>query len=168
MPKMPKSKAARALKKQFEHDLRALRNIHKEQEKLRVAYDRFCALDEQSRIHTERIRRLIVLVAEHEPDDIKKSVTEKAFELDIAIPEGWETVSTWEAIMEVVRQFPNIQVVDLLMYLEQLLGDAVSRQKVDSALETHPELFDVKKSGYKKFVSLKGGADAAATMRQRK
>jgi len=156
------------MKKQFERDLRALRNIRKEQEKLRVVYDHFCELDEQRRIHTERIRRLMVMLWAHEPADIRESVTMKAFELDIALPEGWETVSTWEAVMEVVRQFPNIQLVDLLMHLEQLLGDEVSRQKVDSALETHPELFDVKKSGNRKFVSLKGGADAAATTRKRK
>jgi hypothetical protein len=123
---------------------------------------------EKAEMLVERIRRLMVMLWMHEPIAIKKNVIQKARELGIALPEGWETVTTWEAVMEVVRQFPNAQMVDLLEWLQSDLGIEASRQSVDSALAAHRELFVWQKSGKGKYVSLKENADAAATKRKRK
>lgn len=156
------------LKAQYESDMRSLRSIFQEQAQVRVAHLRYCELEEQARQRIERIRRLAVVLWPHEAANIEKTVVGRASEMGIALPEGWETPSMWEAALEIVRQFPNIQMVDLLAQLNQLGIDA-SRQAVDSALKAHPELFAVKRVGKGKYVSLaEGSRDAASTKAGRK
>lgn len=157
-----------ALKGQFDRDYRAFKESLRKQQQLRPAYDSYREELARSEIISDRIRRLMVMLWIHEPVNLKRTVTEKAHEIGIALPEGWETVTTWEAVMEVVRQFPNIQVVDLLQALKSDLRLGVSRQNLDSALMAHPEIFETKKSGRGKFISLREDADAAATKRMRR
>jgi hypothetical protein len=161
-------KVLTALIAQVHADLKALKEIQREQNKLRAAYNRFCVLVDESRARVERIRRLIVMLWMHETVPRNKTVVEKAAELGIALPEGWETVTVWESVLEIIRQFPNTQLVDLLQWLQEL-GIEASRQSVDSALAAHAELFEVRRVGKGKYISLrKEGENASSTKRKRK
>lgn len=64
-------------------------------------------------------------------------------------------LNLWEAIVEILRHVPQIQVKDICTFLD-LLGIDVTRQAIDSAIETHKRLFRVKKRGREKFISLAG------------
>jgi hypothetical protein len=150
------SRVVIALKSQFDQDYKALK-------------DRFCELNEQAKERIDRVRRLLVMLWMHDPAaSFKQSLYTKATELGIALPEGWETVTVWEAVLEIVRQFPNTQMVDLLQWLEKDLGIEVSRQSVDSALLAHEDLFRVERVGKGKYVSLRKENDASSTKAKRK
>jgi hypothetical protein len=55
---------------------------------------------------------------------------------------------------EIVRQVPQIQVVELDILLRRL-NWKVSRAAIESALETHKEAFRIIRKGRQKFVALK-------------
>jgi hypothetical protein len=68
--------------------------------------------------------------------------------------ETWKA-PLWKLIREIVRQVPEIQVIDLENSLKQLRINP-SRAAIESALETHRKEFRIVKRGREKFVSLKG------------
>jgi hypothetical protein len=155
------------LKAQYEADMRALHGVLAEQAKLRIEYLRYCDLERQAKERIERIRRLTVVLWPHEACNIKQTVFSRASEMGIALPEGWETPAVWEVVLEIVRQFPNIQMVDLLQQLQEL-GVEASRQSVDSALKAHPELFAYRRVGKGKYISLvERSIDATSAERKR-
>jgi hypothetical protein len=169
LPMKEQSRIVVALKGQFDQDYKALKEIQREQDQLRPSYNRFCELTEQSKERIDRVRRLLVMLWMRDPTaSFKQSLYAKATELGIALPEGWETVTVWEAVLEIVRQFPNTQIVDLLQWLEKDLGIEASRQSVDSALAAHDDLFHVQRVGKGKYVSLRKEQDAASTKSKRK
>ena len=160
--------AVSRLKAQFESDMRHLYGILQEQAKLRIDHLRYCDLEQQAKERIERIRRLTVVLWPHDSSSIKQAVFTRASEMGIALPEGWERPAVWEVALEIVRQFPNIQMLDLLKQLEGL-GIEATRQSVDSALKAHPELFTMRRVGKGKYVSLaERSVDAAATKGKRK
>jgi hypothetical protein len=61
----------------------------------------------------------------------------------------------WILIREIVRQTPEMQIVELENALFEF-GAKTSRQAIESALETHRKEFRIVKRGRDKFVSLKG------------
>ncbi len=169
LPMKEQGRVVTALKGQFDQDYKALKEIQREQDQLRPSYNRFCELTEQSKERIDRVRRLLVMLWMHDPaTSLKQSLYTKATELGIALPEGWETVTVWEAVLEIVRQFPNTQMVDLLQWLENDLGIEASRQSVDSALTAHKDLFHVERVGKGKYVSLRKENDASTTKHKRK
>jgi len=158
-----------ALKGQFEQDCKALKDIQREQDQLRPSYNRFRELTEQSKERIYRVRRLLVMLGVRDSAaSFKRLFHGKVTDLGITLPEGWETVTVWEAVLEIVRQFPNTQLVDLLQWLEKDLGIEASRQSVDSALAAHSDLFHVQRVGKGKYVSLRKENDAASTKTKRK
>ena len=68
---------------------------------------------------------------------------------------GVEDVPLWKLMREILRQVPEMQVVDL-EHMLHVIGVKTNRPSVDSALETHKETFTVRKRGRDKFISLKG------------
>jgi hypothetical protein len=168
IPMKEQGKVILALRGQFDADYKALKDVQREQERLRASYNRFCELTAEAHTRTERIRRLMIMLWMHEPGTVNKTISDKAFELGIALPEGWETIAVWEAVLEIVRQFPNTQMVDLVQWLEKEIQIDATRQSVDSALASHPELFDVRRVGKGKYISLRKDEHAPATTRKRK
>lgn len=61
----------------------------------------------------------------------------------------------WKVIREIVRQTPEMRVVEVEDFLRNF-GVRTSRQAIESALETHRDVFSTNKRGREKYVSLKG------------
>ncbi len=166
-----KSKVIQALHAQAIADAKDLKRIYREQQRLRTAYNQWRELDRQARERHERFRRLMILILEHEPGKGILTIMDKANDLGIATPQTGEKPAVWEAVLELVRQFPDSQVIDLLEWLATDLGMVVSRQSFDSAIAAHRELFKTRRQGKGKYISLRDERmvqDAPATKPERK
>jgi hypothetical protein len=151
---MPKgSRVVRALHMQALADAKRLKRIYREQERIRVIYAQFADLEREAREKQERFTRIMSLIFEKEPGNGLLELINKANILGISTDRTRPAV--WEAILELVRQFPDSQVIDLLEKLSTDLGMVVSRQSFDSAIAAHSELFKTRRQGKAKFVSLR-------------
>lgn len=148
---------------QSERDIEAVQETQDELNKLRPMYQRYRELNEQLKSREERAQivgsLLISLNTRVRTDDEKSMYLLKMFESfqDAGIggnlePNAWPL---WKLLREVVRQIPEIQVVDAEGTL-RALGIKTSRQAVESAIATHRDVFSVRMRGREKYISLKG------------
>ena len=138
-----------ALKAQFEEDSSALEKIFDEQNELRKAYARFRALDDDAKRRTKRLRQTVALLSATRNWSAVKALGKLGIDTVVM------GLPLWESMAEILRHTQEIQIVDLHMILRELKIET-SRQAIESALETHAELFEIKRVGREKFVSLKG------------
>jgi hypothetical protein len=82
---------------------------------------------------------------------MKEFLAERGVEIGQSAP---QKQNLWIAMREIVRQLPQIQVVELEMLLRRL-NWKVSRAAIESALETHKDAFRVIRKRRQKFVALK-------------
>jgi len=141
---------AKALHQQARADMNRLRAIDSEQHKLRPEYLRFLDLEAERKSKTERLRRtssLIINLADEGADN------ERGDEFnEYMIPVSHLTL--WEAMLAVLEQAGEVQLYELLHVLEQL-GKKVTRGAIESAVKTHPKIFQARTRGRDRFVSLK-------------
>lgn len=148
-----------ALRTQWNEDEKALEAALEEQNKLRASYIRFMDLQEQIKQRTERLRRVGLLLFDSDITPTKDiaAMQATARRLGIQLDEFeavFGGVPLWTVIAELLRHTGELQVVDLHTILHNC-GEKVSRQAVESALETHANEFRIRRRGREKFVSLK-------------
>lgn len=126
---------------------------------LRPKYQRYRELSEQLKAREERAQIVAGMLssAVKEESDAKTFIRvlnklEKAGLRDVA---DSDEVPLWKLIREILRQVPEMQIVDVESILRSL-EIKTTRQTVDSALATHSGVFSVRKKGRQKFISLKG------------
>lgn len=141
----------RALERRYRSDMSDLRGIRKEQDKLREQWMRFTDLDEQAKRKEERLRRTVGLLGDSKLTDLDNAADGDLMDSFVV---SVSALTLWEAILAIVEQISEIQIYELQHVLEQL-GKKVSRQAVESAIDTHKSLFVTKIRGREKFVSLK-------------
>lgn len=145
-----------AINTQLGSDLQQLKTLQDEQAKLRSSYLRFLDIEKHKRSLRERAETAACLLAgraiSHEEEEEMLDTLE---ETGIVVPQDWRNhVPTWKVIAEIVRQFPKMQVVEIVRILS-LFNFQVSRQAVESALSTRADKFRITRKGREKFVSLK-------------
>jgi hypothetical protein len=74
--------------------------------------------------------------------------------ISVDLPGIYSDVPLWEMIQEIARQVVDIRIVELETILESL-GHKMSRQAIESAINTHLDKFKITKRGREKFVALK-------------
>jgi hypothetical protein len=146
-----------AISTQFNADLKELTELQDEQAKLRAAYLRFQDLEKRKRDLRQRAETAAALlqgtIAHQENKENLGDVLDRA---GINTDLDWrKKVSKWCLIAEVVRQFPKIQIVELVRVLRLAFSIDISRQAVESALATHESKFRITRKGREKFVSVK-------------
>ena len=155
------SELAEALKSRLKDDGEALDSIYKEMNKLRSAYNRFRDLTEQERTIRERALRLSALLA----PELSQSDLADIFADDVAtigsVQEIRDRISLWEMIAVVLEQTGEVRVFELDMLLTKF-DIKPTRQAVESAIDTHRNVFSVRKKGREKYVSLRKGASIRA------
>jgi hypothetical protein len=135
----------------------AMQTIQDEMVELRPKYQRYRELTEELKIRQERARIAAGLFT------AAKGVDGEVFlELfgkldsaglgDVAVS---DEVPLWKILREVLRQVPEMQVIDLEFALKDL-GVKTTRQAIDSAVAAHSKVFSARKEGREKFISLKG------------
>ncbi len=147
-----------------------LRKMTQEREKLYSNYLRFRELEEGIGQKSERLSLLCALmlnapqtVKEGNAFDLKRSHrVDEDSESPLVDLKAVSDFPLWRIIREIVRQTPEMQVISLEHTLKALSIN-VSRAAIESALETHNNVFDITWQGRKKFVALKGARDASST-----
>ena len=142
-----------ALKSQLSDEAVRIGKLNDEMNELRSAYKRYVELFEEYDRRADRIRTTLGLLegdpefdpwnSEDYPKYVDKSLTER------------RKNPLWKFVREVVRQVPELQVVELETLLNGL-GMKTSRQAVEAAISGHPDVFRTRKHKRNKFISLKG------------
>ena len=146
------SHIVKALEQQACTDAFKLRTIREEQDKLRRQWMEFRDLEEQAKRREERLQRTLGLIGNHKSDGLKTVLDDER--LDGFITPLPNDLALWEAIVTVLEQVEEIQLYELQEVLVEL-GKKVSRQAMESAINTHRESFETKTRGRERFVSLK-------------
>jgi hypothetical protein len=154
------------LNRQAGSDARDIHAMNDQMNELRTAYQKYRELADQIKVKDERVRIAAGLVAstwnrEDAQEGLRRN--EELVQLceaagipvgEILEAEAWLS-PLWKVMREVVRQTPEMQIVELENVLREL-GINPTRQAIESALETHRKEFRIVKRGRDKFVSLKG------------
>ena len=143
-----------ALVTQREADVKKLESLNQRLNALRPQFQEYRELDTVARALEERIRATVGTLS-----DVAlgaKDLSDLA-DLGVSIPslkEERENTPLWKVVREITRQVTQIRVVELETVL-RTLEFKVSRQAIESAIETHPHTFRVTKKAREKYVSLK-------------
>jgi hypothetical protein len=151
------SDVVQAVQTQFHADLEELAELQDEQAKLRAAYLRFQDLEKRKGELKKRAETAAALLAGTDTYEIgRESLGDTLDKAGINTDVNWrKKVPKWCLLAEVVRQFPKIQIVELMRVLRLAFGVEVSRQAVESALVIHASKFRITWKGREKFVSMK-------------
>jgi hypothetical protein len=143
-----------SLQEQIVADAKELEKIKKAMKRIRAAHHRYLNLLERAKLTEERVLAA-ASVLHRDPysdtDGMKEFLAERGVEIRQSAP---QKQNLWMAMREIVRQLPQIQVVELEMLL-RCLNWKVSRAAIESALTTHKDVFHISRKGRQKFVALK-------------
>jgi hypothetical protein len=142
------AQVAKALAQQAKADFSRLKAIESEQNKLRVDYLRFLDLEEEKKAKTDRLRRTSSLI----PEELDES-DENHDEFNSYVTAVVD-LTLWEAMLAVLEHTGETQLFELLHVLEQF-GKKVTRGAIESAVKTHPKVFQARTRGRERFVSLR-------------
>lgn len=139
-------------------DAKRQREIGEEMHNLSDAYNRYIALQRESKAHEESAKGLQALLGPKAFVEAMKQDKSAAIGEELEIyPSARslrESAPLWQHVQQYLRFVPEAQVGEIVEFLAWLEIET-SRQAVESAIKTHPRIFAVKKRGREKFVSLK-------------
>ena len=137
----------------------AMQSIQDELTALRPGYQRYRELTEELRVREERARITAGLFAGAVATDadaaVFAAVIDKLKQAGLSDVIVADEAPLWKILREVLRQVPEMQVIDLEHVLRDL-GLKTTRQAIDSAIAAHNGTFIIRKRGREKFISLKG------------
>lgn len=153
------------LYQQAQNDAKEIHAMNDQMNELRPSYLKYRELAEQVKEKEDRARIAATLIANTWEDErdlqsrdehLARLCTDAGIPVqDNALSLEVYKVPMWKLIREIVRQTPEIQIVELESAVREF-GAKTSRQAIESALETHRKEFRIIKRGREKFVSLKG------------
>ena len=144
---------SKALEKQVDADVKQIKAIYAEQNRLRTAVMRFRDLENEVKTKEARMRRAMALL--HRFPDAKEYLKKGKVPGAILVAvESLDDLPLWEAIAAILEQVSPIQICELQHLLDQF-EKKVSRQAIESAIATHKELFETHTRSREKFVHLK-------------
>jgi len=145
----------KALAAQIKTDAAALEKNYAEQNKLREYFIRFRNLEREAQRTDERMKRTVSLLGTEQFATVKDQM-KGGYDLSRAITlNAADELPLWQAIVTIAEHISPVHVIDIEHILEHC-GRKSSRQAIDSALNTHKDVFEIKLRGREKFVSLKG------------
>jgi len=142
------AQVAKALQQQSRADFDRLKAIDAEQNKLRPDYLKFVDLEEEKKRKEDRLRRTSSLINDMVGEDTKQYDEFNEYIIPVS------DLTLWEAMLAVLEQAGEIQLYELLHVLEQF-GKKVTRGAIESAIKTHPKVFQARSRNRERFVSLK-------------
>ena len=146
-----------ALKRELAEDSTRLESTYGELDKLRERYERYRRYTEDAKKQEERIRETIAILGQDNiaQEEITDAAANEAF-MTTRISDLRKQLQTWRAVYRVLNALdqPEAQVADIQTILGWLEIPA-SRQSIEAAVKTHPETFQVRKEGRKRFIGIK-------------
>ena len=142
------------LEKQFDADIKSLKQNYARQNELLPAVVEFNDLEREAKTREDRARRVIELLGDDQFADTRKEMLAgKDVSKEVVITTNDDS-PLWEAMRTVLEQVGELQVIDLqdvLLHFKK----KVTRQAIESALGAHKEMFQTVVRNRDKFVSLK-------------
>ena len=143
-----------AIRGQYEADAKHIAALNAELSKLRPAFLKYKELSAEHAAVEERFRVLLGMIGYLFPED-------KVRELDVIPGVAVESpqderrkTPLWKVLRELARQVTEIRIVEMEAGLKQY-GYKFSRQAIESAIDTHRDVFRSTRRGRERFVSLK-------------
>lgn len=145
------------MKRELARDGLRLEKIYKEMDRLRESHERFLHYADDAKRQEERIRETIAILGRENigRDEITDAVANEAF-MATRIEDLRERLELWRAVYRLLYALdrPEARVADIRTMLGWL-GIEASRQTVEAAVKRHPETFQVRKEGRKRFISVR-------------
>ncbi len=145
------------LKRELAEDSARLAATYKQMDKLRERYERFRRYADDAKKQEERIRETIAVLGSNNiaQEEITDAVANEAF-MSTRIGDLRRQLQLWRALYRLLNALdqPEAQVADIRTMLGWLEINT-SRQSIEAAVAAHPETFQVRKEGRKRFISLK-------------
>lgn len=142
-----------ALRVQYNDSKARVASINKELTELRSSYMRYKDLSVDQQAAEERLRVLIGILANVMDEPEPPLDVDPGISIESAIDER-EKTPLWKVIREFTRSVAEIRIIELESQL-QTYGYKVSRQAIESAINTHKDVFRSTRKGRERFVSLK-------------
>lgn len=133
-------------------DAKRLAEISEEMSKYGEAYHRYIALQREQRAHEESAKKLVGLIHE-QINDLDLSDQNQFWE-EFELWKDPTDLELWEAVQQYLRFVEEAQVGEILAFLTWA-EIKTSRQAIDAVVSRHKKVFQIKKRGREKFVSLK-------------
>jgi len=136
-------------------DLRTFAKNRREMIKLEDSYFRYSELARQDLQHRESIRRRYGLLGVHFPK-VSPELAKELSPLDkVNSSEVWEELKTWEVLQEFLLAAGESTYPDFCSFLRFLSHSEPSSQNFDSAVKTHPNIFEERSEGRQRLIGLK-------------
>ena len=143
-----------ALRDQYKSDSDRLIELDKQLNELRPKFVKYKDLSNERSEVEQRIRVLLAIFGYLLPGEELRDLYERpGVQIESPDKERDQT-SLWRVLREIIRQVSEIRIVDLEAVLKQYRFK-VSRQAIESAIETHKKTFRSERKGRERFVSLK-------------
>ena len=143
-----------SIRQRLSADSKRLDSVYKEMNKLRRAYQRFRELTIEEKMIRERQLRALALIGPQLGEETIANLTADDI-ATIKFSQLRDKTPLWELIAEVLEHIGETRIFELQMMLTQF-DIRPTRQAIESAIETHKDVFDVRKEEREKYVSLKG------------
>jgi len=144
----------KSVKQRLSADSKKLDSIYREMNKLRSAYQRFRELTiEEKTIRERQLRALALLGSDLTEASIANLTADDL--ATISVSQLRDKTPLWELIAEALEHLGDTRIFELQALLAQF-NIRPTRQAIESAIETHKDVFTVRKEEREKYVSLKG------------
>ena len=125
---------------------------------LAEAHNRYLALQREARNHEESAHKLIALVGNDAYFYLMRRDDSAAIGEEIDIyprpAQLREKAALWQHVSQYLRFVPEAQIGEIVAFLDWV-EITTTKQAIESAIHTHSKMFNVKKRGREKFISLK-------------
>jgi hypothetical protein len=143
-----------SIRQRLSTDSKRLDSVYKEMNKLRRAYQRFRELTiEEKAIRERQLRALALIGPELDQGTIADLTVDDIATLSVS--QLRDKTALWELVAEVLEHTGETRIFELQTMLTQF-NIRPTRQAIESAIETHKDIFEVRKEEREKYVSLKG------------
>lgn len=143
-----------SIRQRLSADSKRLDSVYKEMNKLRRAYQRFRELTIEEKTIRERQLRALALVGPGLGEATVADLTADDI-ATLSVSKLRDKTALWELIAELLEHIGETRIYELQTMLTQF-DIRPTRQAIESAIETHKDVFDVRKEEREKYVSLKG------------
>lgn len=151
-----------ALNRRLGHEQSRVFEIRNEMSHLQPMYDRYLDLMQEADDRRKRTQRIAAVLGPgsylwadklskkgqpHDPSEVKK--------IEASVRHLRKNLALWEAIEQYLALYDEARMTDVQAFLEAVGIGPASRQAIESAVRSHPDLFRTTKRGAARYYSLK-------------
>jgi len=146
--------AINSLYARFVYECKLLKTSSAEMEKIADSYFRYCELLREQEKRRNTILKIFGILGVHSPD-VSEKTAKSISPLPVRSCDVRDSLKLWEILELFISAADKATVSDFNHFLFTLDLPKASAQAVDSAIRTHPEVFQEKLEGNSRFIALR-------------